>query len=139
MVADLSVRLLISLIVSLLIGLTITGFLINGLFVNLRYKWRQFKVGGNTTGGREKAYKVSVNGYDSFIFQGMPNLLSALESRAIEKKGRCQRGCCGTCKLTVLSGYVHWLMPPGIKLQENEILACCCVPQSDLLLSKIPI
>ena len=90
MVGDLSVKLFIFIIASLLVGLIIAGFLIDGLFVNLQRKWKRLKVKENIASRGKDAYKVSVNGYGSFIFQNMPNLLSALESRAIETKGRCQ-------------------------------------------------
>lgn len=118
-----------------MIGLTVIGLLIDGLFINLRCKWRWLKIWGDSAS--KNRYWVSLQGHDSFIFQGMPNLLDALKMQAVEIHGKCMRGYCGACKLTVLYGEVRWIMPPDSRLKENEILACCCVPQSDLQLSGI--
>jgi len=65
MVGDLSVKLFIFIIASLLVGLIIAGFLIDGLFVNLQRKWKRLKVKENIASRGKDAYKVSVNGYAS--------------------------------------------------------------------------
>lgn len=51
----------------------------------------------------------------------------------------CRAGVCGCCKMRLLEGEVHQPdMPalfPGEK-EEGLVLACCCVPKSDVVLTK---
>ncbi|MFI3247491.1 MAG: class I ribonucleotide reductase maintenance protein YfaE [Ferrimonas sp.] len=46
----------------------------------------------------------------------------------------CRQGFCGACRVTLTSGQVHYLQTPLAQIKENEILPCCCVAQSDLVL-----
>lgn len=48
----------------------------------------------------------------------------------------CNAGACGTCKVEVIEGAVHELMPDAAGLSErdrrkNRVLACQCVPTTD--------
>lgn len=44
-------------------------------------------------------------------------------------KFECCQGYCGACKMRicVLSGKVAHTLPPLCALEDNEVLACCCV------------
>jgi ferredoxin-NADP reductase len=84
----------------------------------------------------ERAYAVSVSGSPSFEFQGQPSLLHALEEQGVALPAECRAGQCGLCRLRMTNGLVRWLVPAACAVTKDEILACCCVPQSDLVLTR---
>lgn len=62
-------------------------------------------------------------------------LLNNLESNDIEVHYHCRDGFCGACRVTLKKGEI--IYPNGEPLAfvgENEILPCCCIPNSDLTL-----
>ncbi|MDP7591230.1 MAG: class I ribonucleotide reductase maintenance protein YfaE [Litorilituus sp.] len=62
-------------------------------------------------------------------------LLECLEKENIEVHYHCRDGFCGACRVTLISGEVHY--PKGEPLAcvgDNEILPCCCVPVTDVSL-----
>jgi len=51
----------------------------------------------------------------------------------------CRAGMCGSCKMRLISGEVQQFASDGLSAQEQHdgyILACSCVPQTDVILSK---
>ena len=51
----------------------------------------------------------------------------------------CRGGMCGACKVKLESGDVRQLATDGLMPSEKEqvyILACSCIPQSDVVISK---
>lgn len=61
------------------------------------------------------------------------NLLDCLEKQGVEMQSHCRAGFCGTCRVPLLEGEVHYPGgPPLAYIREGEILPCCCVPVSDL-------
>ncbi|MEC5341774.1 YcbX family protein [Brenneria populi] len=60
-------------------------------------------------------------------------LLEQLEQQGIRIPYSCRAGVCGCCKLTLVSGQVSALKKNAIG-KNGEILACSCIPQSDISL-----
>ncbi|RLM23047.1 hypothetical protein BIY29_11105 [Brenneria alni] len=60
-------------------------------------------------------------------------LLEQLEQQGIRIPYSCRAGICGCCKLTLISGDVLALKKSAIG-ENGAILACSCVPQSDISL-----
>ncbi|PWC18584.1 hypothetical protein DDT52_13190 [Brenneria roseae subsp. roseae] len=60
-------------------------------------------------------------------------LLEQLEQQGIRVPYSCRAGICGCCKLTLVSGEVSALKKSAIG-KNGAILACSCIPQSDISL-----
>ena len=63
------------------------------------------------------------------------NILESLEAKNIEIHSHCRDGFCGVCRVTLISGEIHY--PNGEPLAyvgDNEILPCCCIAKSNLVL-----
>jgi ferredoxin len=61
------------------------------------------------------------------------NILDFIEGKGIEMHSHCRAGFCGTCRVSLIRGDVHY--PGGLPLgyiREGEILPCCCVPTTDI-------
>ena len=62
-----------------------------------------------------------------------PNILDLLEKGGVEMHSHCRAGFCGTCRVSLIRGEVHY--PGGLPLgyvREGEILPCCCQPTTDI-------
>lgn len=70
----------------------------------------------------------------SFELQPQENLLDALERTGHCVDYQCRNGYCGSCRLKLLSGSVSYPQPPLAFVAPDEILPCCCHPESDLVL-----
>lgn len=92
-------------------------------------RWESFGGGGNADG---QAYRVTVAGHGSHVFQGEPSLLHALESWGVPVAADCRAGECGACALTVRRGEVRPCQGTQAALPAGRALACCAVPASDL-------
>lgn len=67
------------------------------------------------------------------------SLLLQAEEAGIPLDFSCRAGICGRCKLHLLQGDVIQPDKPGLLLAEKKrglVLACCCIPQNDLILTK---
>lgn len=60
------------------------------------------------------------------------SLLEALERSGYQPEYQCRRGYCGACRLRMRHGSVHYEHAPLPVLEADEILPCCCHPDSDL-------
>lgn len=68
-------------------------------------------------------------------FAGEPSLLQMLNGAGVPLASDCRNGTCGSCRMRLVSGAVREVISPEWPLAERELLACCCVPTSDLTLS----
>jgi ferredoxin-NADP reductase/predicted pyridoxine 5'-phosphate oxidase superfamily flavin-nucleotide-binding protein len=57
-------------------------------------------------------------------------LLELAESRGLEPEYSCRGGSCGTCKTRLVSGQVHYPVPPAEMPAADHVLICCAVPAS---------
>lgn len=67
-----------------------------------------------------------------FTLQEGETLLEALERTGHEIEYQCRSGYCGSCRVKLLSGRVSYRELPMAFIAEGEILACCCVLESDV-------
>ncbi|WP_435608340.1 pyridoxamine 5'-phosphate oxidase family protein [Pseudomonas knackmussii] len=59
------------------------------------------------------------------------SLLELAESRGLNPDFSCRGGSCGTCKTRLLSGQVHYPVPPAEMPEPGSVLICCAVPAQD--------
>ena len=79
--------------------------------------------------------QVVCNG-QAFTFDSQPTLLDALEQHGFAPRADCRAGHCGVCRVSIVQGRVRQLIPTGVAgLRPHEALACCCVPDSDVMMS----
>ncbi len=82
------------------------------------------------------SYKITVQNKDVLYLDSHKNLLVCLEQSGIEVHSHCRDGFCGVCRVTVEKGDINY--PKGEPLAyigKDEILPCCCVPKSDLVIT----
>ena len=56
------------------------------------------------------------------------SLLELAESRGLNPEYSCRGGSCGTCKTRLVSGQVHYPVPPAEMPDSDHVLICCAVP-----------
>ncbi len=65
-------------------------------------------------------------------FQHARTLLESLEAQQVDVHYQCREGYCGSCRVQLLEGRVHYLEEPMAWINEDEILPCCCIPRSPI-------
>ncbi|PHM48411.1 YcbX family protein [Xenorhabdus miraniensis] len=80
----------------------------------------------------EQSISIEFNG-QRFIGNNQQIILEQLENQGIRVPYSCRAGICGSCKLSLLKGDVQPLKSTSIK-DDGKILACSCIPQSDLVI-----
>jgi ferredoxin-NADP reductase/predicted pyridoxine 5'-phosphate oxidase superfamily flavin-nucleotide-binding protein len=58
------------------------------------------------------------------------SVLELAESRGLNPEYSCRGGSCGTCKTRLVSGQVHYPVPPAEMPEADHVLICCAVPAS---------
>ena len=102
-----------------------------------RYHQEAFgPLGGSST--PKQAVKLNIDGH---IFNGnnQQTLLEQAETAGVELNYSCRAGFCGACKVILTSGQVEQPDVPALLPQERQqgkILACCCIPKTDLKITK---
>ncbi|MCD9468375.1 hybrid-cluster NAD(P)-dependent oxidoreductase [Photobacterium iliopiscarium] len=102
-----------------------------------RYHQEAFgPLGGSST--PKQSVKLNIDGH---IFYGnnQQTLLEQAETAGVELNYSCRAGFCGACKVTLTSGQVEQPDVPALLPQERQqgkILACCCIPKTDLKITK---
>lgn len=66
----------------------------------------------------------------SFELQEGETLLEGLERTGHAVESQCRSGFCGSCRTRLIDGAVHYLQVPLAYVGCNEVLPCCCVPDS---------
>lgn len=84
----------------------------------------------------EPVKKVTIS-IDGHLFEGdnKSTLLEQAEKAGIPVANSCRSGFCGTCKMTLESGNVEQPDMPALfpgETDEGKVLACCCIPKSDV-------
>jgi ferredoxin len=92
--------------------------------------------------GMDKAvHKVSIiNGplhVKDVSFQHANTLLESLEAQEVTVSYQCREGYCGSCRIQLLEGEVHYTEEPMAWINDNEILPCCCIPKTAISI-KLP-
>ncbi|MCD8520960.1 MAG: class I ribonucleotide reductase maintenance protein YfaE [Saccharospirillaceae bacterium] len=65
-------------------------------------------------------------------FRHAASLLESLEAQDVAVHYQCREGYCGSCRVQLLEGNVHYAEEPMAWLNEGDILPCCCIPKSDI-------
>ncbi|MFP3029377.1 MAG: class I ribonucleotide reductase maintenance protein YfaE [Arsenophonus sp.] len=60
------------------------------------------------------------------------NLLDALEQSKIQIEFQCREGFCGACRVYLRKGKVGYRHKPIAFIDKGEILACSCLPLTDI-------
>ena len=68
-------------------------------------------------------------------FELLPDesLLAGLERTNHAVEYQCRSGYCGSCRVQLLAGRVSYREMPMAFIAQGEILACCCVLESDVV------
>ena len=61
-------------------------------------------------------------------------VLEQLESAGIPVNSHCRDGFCGACRCTVIDGSIDYQTDPLAFVDDNEMLPCCAIPRSDLVI-----
>ncbi|GLS82653.1 class I ribonucleotide reductase maintenance protein YfaE [Paraferrimonas haliotis] len=67
-----------------------------------------------------------------FYVDDSKTLLETLEDNKVDSYSECRNGYCGTCRLKLLNGEVHYPEEPISHVEQDECLPCCCYPKSDI-------
>lgn len=81
---------------------------------------------------------VTFEGQDYALEPG-ENLLTGLERGGAELASSCRSGVCQSCMLKAVSGAVPAAASKGLRETQRVqglLLACCCVPEDDLVLER---
>lgn len=85
--------------------------------------------------GMEKpAFAIEFADGRSAQFQHASSLLESLEAQDIHLEYQCREGYCGSCRVTLVEGEVHYTEEPMAWIDDDEILPCCCIPKTALRL-----
>lgn len=68
-------------------------------------------------------------------FCGQPSLLALLQQEGEPVISDCRNGTCGSCRVRLDQGHTREVITPEWRVSRDEILACCAVPTSDLVVS----
>lgn len=60
------------------------------------------------------------------------NLLTLLEAHNLCVEFQCREGYCGSCRMRLLKGEVHYPQTPLAFVQQDEILPCCCKAKGEI-------
>lgn len=81
-----------------------------------------------------KAVRLRIGGHE-FTGNNQQDLLTQAEGQGLQLPWSCRAGICGSCKQNLKSGEVAQPEAPALSAAEREagvVLACCCVPLSDV-------
>lgn len=68
-------------------------------------------------------------------FCGQPSLLALLQGEGEPVVSDCRNGSCGSCRVLLREGRVREVIAPEWPVPRGEVLACCAVPATDLVLA----
>lgn len=109
--------------------------LIDGLSVagvpSTQIHFERFSVATQGTTGQ---WALNIQG-QNIPFDQHKTLLDALEDGAINIASDCRTGTCGQCQIRVTQGTTRQVITPEFIPTEGCVLACCCVPESDLVIT----
>lgn len=92
---------------------------------------------GIAAAGDTGEWDIALGDQKRLRFAGHRTLLDALESGGAQIDADCRTGSCGRCAITVKAGELHQLIEPEFKTDASQVLACCCVPKSNIELEMV--
>ena len=94
--------------------------------------FERFGIEASLSSGKD--FLVELGNNKSFVFNKQRTLLDAMEEQGIEIESECRSGECGQCKVSLLAGNIKPLIDMECDLNAGQILPCCSVPESDLVI-----
>ena len=82
--------------------------------------------------------KVSYNGQAlevPFDPKRHKNLITYLAEQGVDVHYQCLEGYCGACRCKLVSGEVDYPIFPMAFIRDDEMLACCSQPVTDVALA----
>ena len=77
-------------------------------------------------------YRVELANGPCLHFQHASSLLESLEAQGVDINYQCREGYCGSCRVQLLQGEVHYTLEPLAWLNDGEVLTCCSIPKTHL-------
>lgn len=71
----------------------------------------------------------------SFGLKPNETLLEGLQRNGCAVEYQCREGYCGSCRLRISQGNVAYIRPPLAFALPGEVIACCAVAKSDIVLA----
>ncbi|MCE2570621.1 hybrid-cluster NAD(P)-dependent oxidoreductase [Motilimonas eburnea] len=91
-------------------------------------------------GGNKKQLNILFDSWDTYVEgDNQLTLLEQAEQAGLSLPFSCRGGMCGACKVQLQSGEVRMLSDAALTPDERDagvVLACSCVPQTDLVVSQ---
>lgn len=80
---------------------------------------------------------ISVDG-QRFVGNNQQTILEQAEDKGIAIQSSCRAGLCGACRVNLEKGQVEQADTPAAKALASAklVLACCCVPNSDIEITR---
>ena len=78
---------------------------------------------------------ISIANVPSFLSTPNNTILADLEAQGIAIEYHCREGYCGACRCKLLSGEVDYTLDPLAFIDDDEILPCCTVALTDVVLT----
>jgi uncharacterized protein YcbX/ferredoxin-NADP reductase len=86
--------------------------------------------------GPMKTLTISIDGRQ-FVGDNQSTLLQQADTAGISIASSCRAGLCGACRVKVVSGEVKQADAPALPfIGEGMALACCCIPQDDVIIDS---
>lgn len=82
-----------------------------------------------------KLFNVDVINVKQLPSSNEDTLLETLEKANVEVHYHCRDGFCGACRCKLIKGSVEYITDPLAFIDDDEILPCCCKPNSDISIS----
>jgi len=96
---------------------------------------------GETPTRENRDLSILFDSWDTVVTgNNQQTILQQGENEGLAMSSSCRAGLCGTCKVRLISGEVTQLQTAGLSEQEkqdNIILACSCLPDTDLVIEAI--
>ena len=81
------------------------------------------------------SHRIYLTDEKYIIYNGEDSILDCLERNNITSDYSCRGGFCGVCVLQKLEGETFYNQEPIYRTKEGEILSCCSLPSSDVVLN----
>ena len=79
-------------------------------------------------------HTIVVNQQQEVTCSPSETILECLEANGVDIQYHCREGFCGACRTRLVSGDINYKTAPLAYLDDDEILPCCSVANSDLSL-----
>lgn len=80
------------------------------------------------------SFVIHIKDHETVLQHPNCTLLDSIEKYNIDVHYHCREGFCGSCRTKLISGQVKYTTDPLAYIDDDEILPCCCVPLSDLVI-----